>query len=122
MKTTLLLSNTNGGYSLAELPEQAQYAPMYNILISDFNHDGNHDILLLGNNEHFKLRMGKFDANYGTLLEGDGTGNFNYINQTVSGLDIQGDVRSSIIINDKLLLGIYGKPLKAYTISKKMEK
>lgn len=122
MKTTLLLSNTNGGYSIAELPEQSQYSPIHNISISDFNHDGNHDILLLGNNAHFKLRLGKFDANYGTLLEGDGTGNFRYINQTASGLDIRGDVRSSIIINDKLLLGIYGKPLKTYTLSNKLEK
>lgn len=122
MKTTLLLSNDSGGYSIAQLPAQAQYAPIYNISIYDFNHDGNRDILLLGNNEHFKLRLGKFDANYGTLLLGDGTGKFSYMNQSASGLDIRGDVRSSIIIDDKLFLAIYGKSLTTYTISKEGKK
>ena len=122
MGTTLLLSNEMGSYSITELPKEAQYTPVYNISISDFNHDGNHDILLLGNNEHFKLRLGKFDANYGTLLLGDGKGKFRYIDQATSGLDVRGDVRSSVIVGDKLFLGIYGKPLKTYTISKEMKK
>lgn len=122
MKTTLLLSNETGSYSITELPNEAQYAPVYNISISDFDHDGNYDVLLLGNSAHFKLRLGKFDANYGALLLGDGTGNFNYLDQNKSGLDIRGDVRSSIIIDDKLFLGIYGKPLKTYAISKKRGK
>jgi len=118
MNTTLLLSNDKGTYSVAQLPEQAQYSPIHSISIDDFNHDGNQDVLLLGNNEYFKLRLGKSDANYGTLLLGDGKGKFTYIDQLTSGLVLRGDVRSSLIIDDRLILGIYGKPLKTYTISK----
>ncbi len=122
METTLLLSNENESYTIAQLPKQAQYSPINNISIADFNADGNLDLLLLGNDQHFKLRLGKFDANYGSLLLGNGKGKFSYLNQNISGLDIRGDVRSSIIIKDKLFLGIYGKPLKTYEILIQNEK
>ncbi len=117
METTLLLSNENGGYITALLPKEVQYSPVHTISVYDYNKDGNLDVLLLGNNQHFKLRLGKFDANFGTLLLGNGKGKFNYVNQNTSGLNVQGDVRSSIIIDDKLFLGIYGEPLKTYKIS-----
>jgi hypothetical protein len=80
--------------------------------------DGKKDLILFGNNHHFKLRLGKFDANYGTLLEGDGFGNFKYVDQKSSGLNIQGAVRSSVLIKDLLLVGINEEPLKAYKILK----
>ena len=73
---------------------------------------------LCGNNSHTKIRLGKFDANYGVLLAGDGKGNFKYIKQTESGFNIWGDVRSCIQINDKIYFGINGKNLIAYTFSK----
>lgn len=118
METTLFLSTENGKYKTAELPLQAQYSPVYAISISDFNDDGNQDIILFGNNDYFKLRLGKFDANYGTLLVGNGQGGFDYIGQPYSGLDVRGAVRSSIIIDDYLFLGIYGEPIKTYKFFK----
>jgi hypothetical protein len=84
----------------------------------DFNGDGKTDLLLCGNNSHTKIRIGKFDANYGLLLAGDGKGNFNYIMQNESGFNIRGDVRSCIQINDQIYFGINSKNLIAYTISK----
>ncbi|NDV17514.1 RNA-binding protein [Muricauda sp. TY007] len=114
MQTSLLLSGPNGKYIWNELPKQSQYSCVYGTVVEDFDHDGNMDILLLGNNQFFKLRLGKFDANYGTLLLGDGKGFFKYIPQTESGLQIMGDVRSSVVMDDKLLLGISGKDIKMY--------
>lgn len=118
LRTSLLLSTPKGKFSMIGLPEQAQYSCVYLSVIEDFDHDGNSDILLLGNNRYFKLRLGKFDANYGTLLLGNGQGSFNYVPQTESGLHIIGDVRSSVPMDDKLLLGIRGKDLKAYEFKK----
>ncbi|MEC7772342.1 MAG: VCBS repeat-containing protein [Bacteroidota bacterium] len=118
LRTSLLLSSPSGMFSMAELPEQAQYSCVYRSVIEDFDHDGNLDILLLGNNGYFKLRLGKFDANYGTLLLGDGQGSFSYVPQTESGLHITGDVRSSVLMDHTLLLGISGKDLKAYEFKK----
>ena len=98
------------------LPKEAQYAPVYAIETTDFNGDGNLDLLLFGNHSYYKIRLGKFDANYGTLLKGDGTGNFAYVPQNESGFDVRGDVRSAININNVLFLGITGRPVVAYKL------
>ncbi|MBT8299186.1 MAG: VCBS repeat-containing protein, partial [Maribacter sp.] len=118
METTLLLGSAENKFTTANLPEQAQYSPINSINIYDFNKDGKKDILLLGNNHFFKLRLGKFDANYGTLLLGDGKGGFKYMNQVESGLDVRATVKSSLLIEDKLFLGINNNSLKAYQFSK----
>lgn len=112
MQTTLFLSTADGTYRIGTLPSQAQFAPVYQVISGDFNADGHEDIILLGNNSYFKLRLGRFDANYGVLLTGDGSGNFTYVPQNTSGLNVKGDVRSAIRINDLLFLGIYGEAIK----------
>ncbi len=118
MSTTCFLSNAAGKFTMATLPVEAQYSPVYTILPLEFNGDGNTDLLLCGNNSHTKIRLGKFDANYGVLLQGDGKGNFTYIKQTESGFNIWGDVRSSMQIKDKIYLGINGKNLSVYSLNK----
>ncbi|MEO6456228.1 MAG: VCBS repeat-containing protein, partial [Ginsengibacter sp.] len=99
MGTTCFISSQTGKFKIAELPKEAQYSPVYTINQIDFNKDGKTDLLLCGNNSHTKIRLGKFDANYGNLLAGDGKGNFSYIDQNTSGFNIWGDVRSCIQIN-----------------------
>ena len=119
MQTSLFLSNGSGKYSLSELPIQAQYSPIYTISVLDYDADGHKDLLLCGNNSHTKLRLGKFDANYGCLLKGDGKGGFQYIPQTTSGLQLRGDVRSVIQLNDKWLFGINQGTLISYELIEK---
>ena len=118
MSTTCFISSASGKFTIQELPKEVQYSPVYTIDQMDFNNDGKTDLLLCGNNSHTKIRLGKFDANYGLLLAGDGKGNFNYIKQNESGFNISGDVRSCIQINDKIYFGINSKNLIAYTFSK----
>jgi hypothetical protein len=118
MSTTCFISSAAGKFKITQLPEEVQYSPVYTINTMDFNGDGKTDLLLCGNNSHTKIRLGKFDANYGILLAGDGNGNFNYIKQSESGFNIWGDVRCSIQINDKIYFGINSKKLIAYTLSK----
>jgi len=117
MSTTCFLSTPSGKFTTSELPKEVQYSPVNTINLLDFNADGKTDLLLCGNNSHTKLRLGKFDANYGMLLSGDGKGNFRYINQSESGFNIWGDVRSTIQINEDIYFGINGKPLIAYSLS-----
>ena len=118
MSTTCFISNQTGKFKAITLPVEAQYAPVFTILPMDFNGDGNTDLLLCGNNSHTKIRLGKFDANYGILLEGNGKGSFRYIKQSESGLNIWGDVRSCIQIKEKIYIGINNKKLSAYTLTK----
>ena len=116
MRTSLFLGSKSGKLKEVSLPIQAQFSPVNEVVVNDFNKDSHADILLFGNNHHYKLRLGKFDANYGTLLLGNGTGDFIYHDQTASGLNVNGVVQSVLFINDTLLLGIYGKPIGAYQV------
>lgn len=102
--STTWFENRNGVYYKRTLPIQANFSPTYSIVINDFNKDGYKDLLLLGNTEKARIKIGKIDANYGTLLVGDGRGNFNYVNQTASGLSIKGAVRDALQIDNNTLL------------------
>jgi len=116
LSTTYFESGTDGKFHEKALPIQAQFSPVYTITALDYDKDGNSDLLLCGNINQARLRFGKCDANYGVLLKGDGKGNFNYISQQQSGLNIWGDVRSVLNINNVLLFGINQKNIKAYKL------
>lgn len=113
-KTSCFLSNSNGKYTQQDLPVQAQNAPVFTITTVDYDKDGNTDLLLCGNMNKARLRFGKYDANYGVLLKGDGKGHFQYVPQRISGFNLTGDVRSVININNTLFFGINQSELRSY--------
>ncbi len=89
----VLLSQPNGGYQLANLPNEAQMAPLYGMVAGDFDRDGQQDILAGGNFEGFKPEFGYVDADYGTFLKGDGKGGFKVMRTAQTGLLLNGEVR-----------------------------
>ena len=114
LSTTCFISNAQGKLHAVPLPVQAQYSPVYTITTLDYDHDGNDDLLLCGNINHARLHFGKYDANYGVLLKGDGKGNYQYVSQQQSGFNLWGDVRDVLKINDLLLFSMDKNRLKAY--------
>ncbi|MHB1177117.1 MAG: VCBS repeat-containing protein [Daejeonella sp.] len=118
LKTAYFESAKDGRFHEKNLPEQAQFSPVFTITPIDYDRDGHKDLLLCGNINQARLRFGKYDANYGTLLKGDGKGNFTYIPQNISGFRLKGDVRSVIDLNNTLLFGINQQKVKAYRLSK----
>lgn len=98
LESALMLNNGDGTFSISVLPVEAQYAPVYAVAVQDFNHDGNPDILLGGNLYRAKPQVGKYDANYGVLLAGDGKGGFTNVGPSTSGLSITGEVRDFKVI------------------------
>jgi hypothetical protein len=114
LETTLFLSGTDGKYTIQSLPIEAQYAPVHAILVFDYDEDGNEDVLLAGNDHRMKLRLGSMEANYGTLLKGNGKGQFQYVAQKESGFRITGDVKAITRINDLLFFGVNQGPLTVY--------
>ena len=98
------------------LPAEAQQSPVFTITPLDFNKDGKQDLLLCGNMNKARLRFGKYDANYGVLLKGNGNGSFTYIPQWQSGFALRGDVRSVVNISNTLIFGINQSPDEAYKI------
>ena len=118
LKTAYFESGADGKFHEKILPLQAQFSPVYSIAVLDYDLDGKDYILLAVNINHARLRFGKYDANYGTLLKGDGKGKFAYIPQQQSGFTLRGDVRSILTINNNLLFGVNQQPLKAYKLNK----
>jgi len=114
LSTVCFVSNGRGKLHQAVLPMQAQCSPVYTITMLDYDHDGNPDLLLCGNINHARIHFGKYDANYGILLKGDGKGNFLYVDQQHSGFNLKGDVRAVLPINNTLLFSINGAGIVAY--------
>jgi hypothetical protein len=118
MLETVYLENTGNEFKLRKLPVEVQYAPVYGIASIDANGDGKKDLVLAGNNSWTRIKFGQFTASHGMLLTGDGAGNFNYIPQWQSGLNIRGNVRSLETISSgaakgQLILGINNSAAKA---------
>ena len=83
----------NSQFKLTPLPLPAQFAPVYAILIEDIDGDKNLDVLLAGNFFGTRVKYGRYDANKGVLLKGDGKGGFSPVSNLESGLNISGEAR-----------------------------
>ena len=118
LETVLFTGSQDSQFVKTNLPLQAQFAPIFSITNIDFDGDNDMDLLLCGNINNARLRFGNSDANYGVLLENDGNGNFSYINQQRSGLNLKGDVRSAVVLSDHIIFGINQKPVQAYKLQK----
>lgn len=99
MQTVYLENQGSKGFALHTLPVEAQYAPVYGIATADVNKDGKKDMLLTGGNTWTRIKYGRYSANHGVLLLGNGKGSFTYATQPESGLNIHGNVRSLAPIN-----------------------
>lgn len=116
LKTTYFEGDAHNRFHEKALPLEVQQSPVHTITSVDYNNDGNEDLLFCGNVNRARLRFGKYDANYGILLKGDGRGNFVFVPQSESGFNLWGDVRSVIVINNILLFGINKGPVIAYSL------
>jgi hypothetical protein len=114
LKTAYFESGRDGRFKEKPLPIQAQFSPVFTITPGDFDGDGYKDLLLCGNINQSRLRFGKYDANHGIFLKGNGKGAFSYVSQYLSGLDLRGDVRSAITINNTVLFGINQDKVRAF--------
>jgi len=92
-RSSVLMNDGKGRFTLKPLPVEAQLSVMYGIGVSDYDGDGRQDILLGGNFYQSKPEVGIYDASYGVLLKGDGKGNFTTINEQESGILVKGQVR-----------------------------
>lgn len=118
METKLWVSNSTGKLTEKSLPIEAQMSPVFSVAVSDFNGDGNPDLLLGGNMKSSRIKVGLNESNQGQVFIGDGSGSFHYVSQLESGLNVCGEVRSFSIFDDLLLVGINGRSLEAYRIRK----
>lgn len=98
---TTYFENNKGVFEAKKLPLQANFFPVFAISTGDFDRDGKQDIILAGNIDHARIKIGRIDAGYGVLLKGDGKGHFEYVPQLKSGLSVRGCTRDIIKLNGK---------------------
>ncbi|MET0298312.1 MAG: VCBS repeat-containing protein, partial [Flavitalea sp.] len=107
MESSVFLNQSGKKFSRYALPMPAQTSSMFAILVTDYDNDGNEDLLLGGNIYEVKPEAGIQVASTGCLLKGDGKGGFVYIAPSAGGPVIRGAVRDLKILTnggEKLLL------------------
>ncbi len=118
MRTVYLENKGKEGFVMHTLPIEAQFSPVYAITSLDANKDGKKDLVLAGNNSWTRIRYGRYDANHGIVLLGDGKGGFTFLPPAQSGLKVRGDVRSIEYSNNYLLFGINNQPVQIFSINR----
>lgn len=111
---TLVLENTGRDLTPRRLPLLAQNAPVYAMLADDFDRNGTRDLLLLGNNSTMRLRIGKVDANIGTVLLNRGNWRFEPAAPEQTGLLLRGDVRDVKRAGPFVFVGINNDNLRVF--------
>jgi hypothetical protein len=101
VKSSILINNGKGTFTINPLPIEAQFSPVYGILYSDYDGDGNKDILTSGNFFPFRVQQGRSDASIGSLFKGNGKGDFKAVNNDITGLLLQGDIRDMVDVKGK---------------------
>lgn len=98
---TIFINEGAGKFLIKEMPMRAQVAPIYDMVISDFNADGHDDILCVGNFHQREVETTRSDAGVGSLLIGDGTGNFEVMNPAETGVKAVMDARAINLLKNK---------------------
>ena len=99
---SIYIENKDGTeFKVHELPVEAQLSSINQVLVKDFDKDGNMDAVVAGNLYASEVETPRNDAGYGLFLKGNGMGGFDPISASESGLFISGDVKDMALISNK---------------------
>ncbi|RME02424.1 MAG: VCBS repeat-containing protein, partial [Bacteroidetes bacterium] len=104
---TMWFENRNGKFVAHQLPTEAQFSPVNQVISADFNGDGNVDLLLAGNSYSPEVETGRYDAGNGTLLLGDGKGGWTFMPNRYAGFwatKEARDIKPVKLANGKVLI------------------
>jgi len=87
----VLLNKGNMQFELSSLPWEAQLTSFRNAVVLNASSDSYPDIFLVGNYYENNIDMGRYDADYGSLLINNGRGGFDY--HQLNGVAIPGQSR-----------------------------
>ena len=99
-RTCIFINKGDGKFDKQPLPAEAQFSPVYAILVDDFDKDGWKDILLAGNMFGLKPELGRYDANYGVFYKGLPHNKLVYKSPANTGFFYKGEARDLISIEN----------------------
>ena len=91
LSSAVLINKGNLQFETKALPMEAQFSSMKDAVVINANDDNLPDILIMGNYYDPNIEMGRYDADFGTILVNKGNGNF--AAETINGLAVKGQVR-----------------------------
>jgi hypothetical protein len=114
--------NDGGIMTMVALPYQSQLAPVFDILVEDFNGDDRKDILMVGNFLYAETETGEMDAGNGTLLLQQEDGSFRFILNREHGFWAQREAREieMITLSDgrrAIVTGNNQGPVEVYVLT-----
>jgi enediyne biosynthesis protein E4 len=115
-ETTLFINNGKGKFTKKPLPNEAQIAPAKQILAYDINNDGNPDLIIVGNEYGLEVETNRIDGGNGTILLGDGKGNFHYVYNINTGMWANRearDIKKIALANKKSMFLVINNDSKA---------
>jgi hypothetical protein len=99
MQTSYIENKGNGQFTITPLPIETQTAPIYGMMATDADGDGNLDVLLTGNDFGMEPYSGRHDAFNGFCLKGDGKGSFAALPLQQTGFFVKGDAKGLATIH-----------------------
>jgi enediyne biosynthesis protein E4 len=96
--SVIAINKGNGQFEIHTLPVMVQFSSVNAIRCTDLNNDGFPDLVLGGNEFGFLPQFGRVDGSFGDVLINDGKGNFSFMENRKSGLNIRGMVRDIVQI------------------------
>ena len=115
LSSVIFVNRGNGEFSLQELPQKAQFSPIFSFLVKDFDNDGDEDIIAGGNLFNSKPENGRDDASFGLYLENDGNGLFS-VPESGYGFKLDGEIRSIIFTNQNVVVGRNSDSLALFSV------
>lgn len=98
---SIYLENKNGKFIIHQLPVAAQLTCINQIMVKDYDKDGNLDVVIAGNLYGSEVETPRNDAGHGLFLKGNGKGAFKPVAAPESGFFTPGDVKNMAEINVK---------------------
>ena len=95
--SSMIFINEGNSFKANALPWKAQLTSVQGLSVSDFNADGNEDLVLSQNFFGYPVEKSRSDAGRGLLLLGDGKGGFKVVEGHESGIEAYGEQRAVAI-------------------------
>jgi len=111
-----VLRNESGGsgFTFMPLPQQAQFSPIFSIVPTDYDHDGNIDLIISGNYHDVLPEIGRYDGLKGLFLRNTGKG-FEARGPSETGLWLEGQVRTMKLLKQgQLIIAPNNAPIQVF--------